>query len=137
MVQAGLIRPIVSVLGDRRALLIGLFSGAIGFAIFGLAPTGPLFWVGIPVMALWGIASPTSQGLMSHHVSPSEQGQLQGANSSLQGIANLIGPSVFSLVFAYAIGAGRAWNLPGAAFVLAAILLAAATVAAWHTTRER
>jgi DHA1 family tetracycline resistance protein-like MFS transporter len=136
VVQAGLIRPIVGWLGDRRAMLVGFSSGALGFAVFGLAPTGALFWIGIPVMSMWGLASPTSQALMSRYVSPSEQGRLQGANSSIQGIGNLIGPSIFSLIFAYAIGAGRDWDVPGAAFLLAAVMLFGATLVAWRTTRE-
>ena len=50
-VQGLAIGPIVRRLGERRALLLGLFSGAAGFLIYGAAPTGPLFWLGIPVMA--------------------------------------------------------------------------------------
>jgi DHA1 family tetracycline resistance protein-like MFS transporter len=84
-------------------------------------------------MALWGLASPTALGLMSRHVGPSEQGQLQGANSSIQGIANLLGPAIFALTFAHAITAG--WNLPGASFLLAALMLLAAALVAWWVTR--
>src|SRR6202035_5684257 len=51
--------------------------------------------------------------LVIRRVSASEQGQLQGANSSIQGIANLVAPVIFALLFAYAIGADRGWNLPG------------------------
>ena len=61
----------------------GLLCGALGMAIYGLAPTGRWFWLGVPVMALWGLSGPAIMGLMSRLVSPSEQGQLQGANSSL------------------------------------------------------
>ena len=103
----------------------------------GVAPTGWLFCVGVPLMALWGLASPTAGGLMSKRVSASEQGQLQGANGSIQGIANLVAPVIFALLFAYAIGAGRGWNLPGAPFLLAAILLVAAAGLAWRVTRPR
>ncbi len=37
---------------------------------------------------------------MSRHVGASEQGQLQGANASLMGIASLIGPAIFTQSFA-------------------------------------
>ena len=137
IVQAGLIGPIVRALGERATLLLGLACGAIGFAIFGLAPTGALFCVGIPVMALWGLGSAASLGLMSKHVGPSEQGQLQGANTSIEGVANLIGPGIFALSFAYAIGPGRVFNLPGAPFLIAALLLIAAAALAWIVTRPR
>src|SRR5262249_52374983 len=109
--------------------------GAIGFAIYGLAPTGWLFCLGVPVMALWGLASPAAGGLMSRYVSASEQGQLQGANACIQSLANLVGPGIFALLFAYVVGDGRGWNVPGAPFLLAALLLFAAAALAWRVTR--
>jgi MFS transporter, DHA1 family, tetracycline resistance protein len=135
IVQAGLIRPIVGRLGERRTLLVGLLSGAVGFAIYGLASSGLLFCLGIPVMSLWGLATPTAQGLMTRRVGASEQGRLQGAISSLTGIAGLIGPGLFTLTFSFAIGPARDWLPPGAPFVLAALLLFAATLIAGQATR--
>jgi DHA1 family tetracycline resistance protein-like MFS transporter len=118
VVQGGLVQPVVRRLGERGALLVGLIFGAAGFAIYGLAPTGLLFCVGVPVMTLWGLSGPAAQGLMTRRVQPSEQGQLQGANSSLRGIAGLFGPGLFTLTFATFIGAWRDWHLPGAPFLL-------------------
>jgi MFS transporter, DHA1 family, tetracycline resistance protein len=119
------VRPVVRRFGERRSLITGLLFGAVGFAIFGLAPTGWIFWIGIPVMSLWGLTSPAAQGLMTRRVSPGEQGQLQGANSSLMGFAGLIGPFLFTGIFAHFISP-PAWWLPGAPFLLAAALLALA-----------
>src|ERR1700733_417517 len=62
-VQGAGIGPIVKRFGERRALLLGLGSGALGFLIFGAARSGPLFWIGIPVMALWGVAGAATQAL--------------------------------------------------------------------------
>jgi DHA1 family tetracycline resistance protein-like MFS transporter len=135
IVQAGLIRPIVGRLGERRTLLLGLLFGAVGFAVYGLAPSGLLFCLGIPVMSLWGLATPAAQGLMTRRVGASEQGRLQGAISSLTGIAGLIGPGLFTLTFSFAIGPARDWLPPGAPFVLAALLLFAATLIAGQATR--
>jgi DHA1 family tetracycline resistance protein-like MFS transporter len=135
VVQAGLVGRFVKRFGERDTLVIGLVSGGLGFAIYGFAPTGWLFCLGVPVMALWGLASPTTAGLMSKQVSASEQGQLQGANASIQSIANLVGPGIFALLFAHAIGAGRGWGLPGAPFLLSALLLFAAAALAWRVTR--
>jgi DHA1 family tetracycline resistance protein-like MFS transporter len=88
-------------------------------------------------MSLWGLSSPAAGGLMSKRVSASEQGQLQGANASIQSVANLVAPGIFAVLFAYAIGTGRDWNLPGAPYLLAAVLLLAAAALAWHVTRAR
>jgi len=137
VVQAGLVGRCVKLFGERGTLVIGLLFGAFGFAIYGVAPSGWIFCLGVPVMALWGLASPSASGLMSKRVSASEQGQLQGANASIQGVANLVGPAIFALLFAYAIGGGRAWHLPGAPFLLAALLLMAAAGVAWQVTRAR
>jgi DHA1 family tetracycline resistance protein-like MFS transporter len=69
-------------------------------------------------------------------VPPTEQGQLQGALSSLRGIAFMIGPLVFTNVFASFIGANRDWHMPGAPYLLAALMIAGSTLIAWQTTRS-
>jgi DHA1 family tetracycline resistance protein-like MFS transporter len=134
VVQGTLVGPLVSRWGERRTLVAGLLLGAAGMAIYGLAPTGPIFCIGIPVMALWGLAGASVQGLMTQLVSPSEQGQLQGASTALMAISGLIGPGVFVSIFAYAIREGTWLDLPGAPWLLAALLLAAAAMAAWRVT---
>ena len=135
VVQAGLVGRVVARVGERRALITGLLFGALGFTIYGLSPTGGWFLVGVPVMSLWGLASPATQGLMTRLVGNSEQGQLQGANSSITGIAGLFGPSVFTFTFAVAISPTRDWHLPGAPFLLAALLLTAALGMAYRLAR--
>ncbi len=137
LVQAGLVARAVSWFGERRALMAGLLCGALGFAIYGIAPTGAWFLIGVPVMSLWGLANPATQGLMSRLVGPSEQGQLQGANSSMTGIAGLIGPFLFTLSFAFAIDPAHALHLPGAPFLLAGALLTAAMALAYRKAGMR
>jgi DHA1 family tetracycline resistance protein-like MFS transporter len=133
-VQGAGIGPIVRRFGERRALLLGLGSGAIGFLIFGAAPTGPLFWIGIPVMALWGVAGAATQALTTRLVAPDQQGQLQGATSSVQSVSQLLGPFLFTLTFAYFIDAQAPVKLPGAPFLLASALLVMALLLAARAT---
>jgi len=132
-VQGAAIGPMVRRFGERRALLFGLGSGAAGFLIFGAAPSGPLFWLGIPVMALWGVAGAATQALMTRLVTPEQQGQLQGATASVQSVSQLLGPFLFTLTFAYFIGAQAPVMLPGAPFLLASALLLLALVVAART----
>ncbi|QNI34027.1 TCR/Tet family MFS transporter [Alloacidobacterium dinghuense] len=94
---AVLVKPAVKLLGDRNALLLGLVFATAGFAMFGLSQTGLLFWFGIPVMCLWGLSGPTAQSLMTLYVLPDQQGRLQGAVSSIRGLAGLIGPAIFDV----------------------------------------
>ena len=122
--------------GERSALIAGLLFGAAGFATYGIAATGAVFLIGVPLMALWGFANPAALGLMSRRVGAQEQGQVQGANGSIAGIANLIGPGIFTQVFALAIAPERSWHLPGAPFALACMMLLAAMAIAWRVTAQ-
>jgi DHA1 family tetracycline resistance protein-like MFS transporter len=136
-VQGLAIGPIVRRLGERRALVLGLACGAAGFLIFGLAPTGPLSWLGIPVMALWGVSGAALQALTTQMVKPEQQGRLQGATTSVQSVSQLLGPFLFTLTFAYFIGAQAPVKLPGAPFLLAAALLLLALGIAVRTLAAR
>ncbi|MEI7871396.1 MAG: TCR/Tet family MFS transporter [Alphaproteobacteria bacterium] len=138
IVQGLLVGPAVARLGERWAMIVSLLFGAVGMTIYGLAPTGLWFWIGVPVMSLWGLAGPASQSLMSRLVGPSEQGQLQGANTALMSIAGIVAPGLFAITFAYFIEPipGRL-NLPGAPYLVAALLLVVAAVIAARATAQR
>ncbi len=123
IVQGGLVRPFVKRFGEHKALLIGIFFGMLGFAGFGLAPTGTLFLCSIPLMALWGFSNAATQSMMTKHVSHKEQGQLQGANGSLRAIAELVGPMLFTVTYAFFIDPTHSWQLPGSPFFLASLLM--------------
>lgn len=135
IIQGGLMGPIVRRFGERRALLAGLGLGALGFATYGFAPTGRAFACGIPLLACWGLAGPAAQAIMSRHVAADSQGRLQGTVQGLRGISSLIGPMLFTATFAAAIAPGHAVKVPGAAFLLSSLLLAAALALGWRVTR--
>lgn len=135
IVQAGLVRRVVPKIGERRALMLGLGFGALGFAMYGAAPNGYWMLAGIPVMALWGFAGPATQSMMTAQLAAHEQGRLQGALSSLMGVAGMIGPGLFTQVFAFFIITRDGWALPGAPMYIAAILLVAAMFVAWRASR--
>ena len=134
IVQAGLSGAAVRRFGERRTLLAGCAFGVAGFAIYGLAPRGVVFLLGIPVMAFWGLAGPATQALMSRQVDASEQGRLQGAVTSLSSLAGIFAPFLFASLFASVIGPRAAWHLPGASFLLSAALVFVAGVVAWKAT---
>lgn len=125
IVQSVVMQPAITWLGERRSLITGLAFGTAAFALTGFAPNGSVVLAAIVLMALWGLAGPPAQSLMTHRVSVKEQGELQGALGSMRSIAMLIGPGVFSWMFAYSIDLkAHAWQVPGAAWYLAALLLA-------------
>lgn len=135
IVQGWLVKSITATYGERKTLLAGLLCGAIGFSVYGLAPKGWIYCLGIPIMAFWGLAGPAMQSLMTRRVSASAQGQLQGAIASLVGIGGLIGPGIFTQAFAFFIGSETLWHLPGAPFLFASSLLLVAAAIARRVTK--
>lgn len=134
VVQGALMRPFVSRFGERTALLTGLISGTIGMFMFAFAATPLLFWAGIAAMAMWGFAPAATQSFMSKRVGPSEQGELQGAISTIRSLTALIGPGIFTLTFAWFQERGH-WQFSGAAWLLGAVMIAMSIPLAWSATR--
>jgi MFS transporter, DHA1 family, tetracycline resistance protein len=137
IVQAALTGVVVKRVGERASLLFGLVCGVLGMAMMGLAPTAVWFYASIPLQALWGLGGPPMQSIMSRAVDETQQGQLQGALSSLRGVTGMIGPLLFTAAFGAGIAPGASYQVPGAAFLLAAVLLGGAAVASTIATRSR
>jgi len=129
-ISGGLTGRIVAWLGERRTLYIGQFFGAVGMVMAGIARSGTLYIASIPVISMWNISFPAAQGMMTHRVSEREQGELQGAIGSLRSIAFVIGPFLFSGIFAWFINPKHSFQLPGAPYYLAAALLFTAMIMA-------
>jgi MFS transporter, DHA1 family, tetracycline resistance protein len=136
IVQGGLIKRFIAAFGERRTLLLGLGFGAAGFVLYGFAPTGAWFWAVMPIAALWGIATPAAQALITRQVSPTEQGRLQGSIVSLGSVAGIIGPTIFTRVFSDTAshGPGNPWV--GICFWLAGAMLLVGLLLAWRATRN-
>ncbi len=126
VVQTFFVGPVVARIGERGALLLGTVGGAAGFFLYGLAPNGWAYIASAPVFAVMSFLQPGLQGLMTRRVGPQAQGQLQGANQSLQGIASVTGPMIFGLTFAWAVRNDATLHLPGLPILMASSLLAAA-----------
>jgi DHA1 family tetracycline resistance protein-like MFS transporter len=123
IVQGGLTGRIVKLMGERRAMLLGLICGAVAFIGYALAPSWPIFVAFLPIGSLWGVTTPNIQSLMSSKIDPQEQGRLQGANMSLGAMATIFAPLIFGGLLAAATCAGVPVWLSGAAFGLAGLFL--------------
>jgi DHA1 family tetracycline resistance protein-like MFS transporter len=130
IVSGGLVGPYVKKFGERFSLVSGLFYGVLGFAGFGMATHGWAMLSAIPFIALWGVAGPAVQSLMSQRVDASSQGKLQGAINSLRALTGIVGPTLFTRVFTAAISPGTHLLSPGAPYYLAAVLLMASLLLA-------
>jgi len=135
IVSGVLVGPFVKRFGERISLASGLTFGTLGFLAFGLATRGWVLLATIPFIALWGIAAPAIQALMSRYVDPSSQGKLQGAINSLRAVTGMFGPILFTQVFAVAISPRISLHIPGAPYLLAAALLCSSLLLAVYVTR--
>ena len=124
-------------LGEALALRTGLGFSIAAMLVYAFAWEGWMFLLGIVFQSAAGIMGPALQALMSRRVSGTDQGKLQGALSSAIGIAGMFGPIIFSQVFAWALGPGAVYGVPGAAFLVSALFYLAALGVAWAATRER
>ncbi|MBC7919898.1 MAG: TCR/Tet family MFS transporter [Ferruginibacter sp.] len=122
LVQGLLTRIIIPRIGDRRAVITGLLLYAFGFVLFGFASRGWMMYAAVVPFALGGIAGPAIQGLISRQVGPSEQGELQGALTSLASLTAIVGPLLATNLFAYFNAPAAPVHLPGAAFLMGTLL---------------
>jgi DHA1 family tetracycline resistance protein-like MFS transporter len=122
------VEPTVRWMGERWAMMVGVGLFLASQLLFALAATSALFLVGHVVMGLGGIGTPAFNAVMSRRVGPDRQGEFQGAIGSLQGLAGLFGPLIFSGSFAYVTSPGSLWRLTGAPFFLSAAFALAALI---------
>jgi DHA1 family tetracycline resistance protein-like MFS transporter len=137
IVQSLLVGPVVARIGERWAVLLGAFATMAAFVWYGSASLGWLYLMGVPLFALGGFLQPGLQGLMTRRLHPNQQGQLQGANQSLTGIASIIGPIVFGSVFAWSVRHDATLHAPGLAIYVAAGLMGAAFLLALGVARRQ
>ena len=117
-------------LTERGAVIAGLGLCVVGYACIGQAPTEVLFWAALTPVMLGGIAFPSLMSLLSKRVGVDEQGQLQGALAILFGITALVGPLIFTNIFAWSIGPGSWLHAPGLPFFFGSALLTLSTALA-------
>lgn len=124
VVQGGLIRPAIRIFGETRTVLLGLGIEVIALLLVALLPDGRVVLALIPISALGAIALPALQGILSRIAPDNAQGELQGVLSSLASVAMIIGPLLMTQVFALFTTETAPFSLPGAPFVLSAVLIA-------------
>lgn len=137
IVQGFLVRKIVPRLGEPRSLVIGLVIGVLGFAGYGLATEGWMIYVIIALASLGGIGGPAAQALITRSVPPTEQGEVQGALTSLNSIAQILGPLLCGWLFGvFADRATAPAYIPGASFFAGSLLVAFGLVLTALTLRR-
>lgn len=135
LVQGGLVRVVNPRIGNEKSIYVGLGLYALGLLLFAFASEGWMMFVFLVPYCLGGIAGPALQSIISGHVPPNEQGELQGALTSLMSATSIVGPPLMTNLFAYFTHKEAPVYFPGAAFFLAALLMIASTYYAYMALR--
>jgi MFS transporter, DHA1 family, tetracycline resistance protein len=135
LVQGGLIRIVIPKIGQERSLYIGLLLYSIGMVLFAFATQGWMMFAFCTVYCLGGIAGPAIQGIISSHVPSNEQGELQGALTSLMSATSIVGPLLMTHLFSFFTRPSAPVYFPGAPFLMGAVLFLASTILSYRSLK--
>jgi DHA1 family tetracycline resistance protein-like MFS transporter len=136
LVQAGLTRVINPRLGNERSIYLGLLLYSLGLVLFAFATEGWMMFAFLIPYCLGGIAGPSLQSVLAGHVPPGEQGELQGALTSLMSLTTILGPLLMNNLFKFFTTGKDHIHFPGAPFLLGAIFMVGSIIVAWMTLRS-
>lgn len=136
LVQAVLIKKINPWLGNERSIYIGFIFYAAGLFMFAFATQGWMMFAILIPYCFGGIAGPALQSIISGNVSRTEQGELQGALTSLISLTSIIGPPLMTGLFAYFTGPKAPFRFEGVSFFVGAIIMMVAAIIAWVNLRS-
>ncbi|MCA1492254.1 TCR/Tet family MFS transporter [Sinorhizobium alkalisoli] len=135
-VMAVVLPRVVSKLGERRTATLGLAFTALGMAGYAAAWQGWMVYVVIVATALESLAEPPLRSIASAHVPSSAQGELQGALTSISSATTILGPLLFTQIFAHFAGPAATYRFSGAPYAISTCLVAAA-LAIFHLRVRR
>jgi MFS transporter, DHA1 family, tetracycline resistance protein len=131
-VQAGLTRVVNPRLGNEKSIYVGLLLYSLGLVLFAFASETWMMFVFLIPYCLGGIGGPSLQSVLAGHVPANEQGELQGALTSLMSITTIIGPLIMNNLFKYFTTDKAPFHFPGVSFLLGAILMLLSVVITWY-----
>lgn len=137
IVQGGLIRVINPKLGVQNSVYLGLILYAVGLLLFAFAASTWLMFVFLVPYCLGGICGPALQSIISGNVPPNEQGQLQGALTSLMSATAIVGPPIMTGLFSFFTKKGTPVYFPGSPFLLGSLLMFISTLMAYHALKTK
>ena len=136
IVQAGLIRVVIPRLGQQKSLYTGMLLYGVGLVLFAFASASWMMFVFIIPYTMGGIARPALQGIISNQVPANEQGELQGALTSLMSATTIIGPLMMTNLFAFFTASQAPVFFPGAPFLMGAVLILLGAFLAMRSMRK-
>ncbi len=132
LVQGLLIRVVNPKLGNEKSIYIGLGLYALGLLLFAFATQSWMMFVFLVPYCLGGISGPALQSVISGAVPAYEQGELQGALTSLISLTSIVGPMMMTGLFSYFTSPNTPLYFPGISFLAGAVLMFASAVIAYR-----
>ena len=123
LVQGVLIRVIIPKIGEYNTMIVGIILNILGSILFSIATEGWMLFCFIVPYSLGGLAGPAIQGILSNQIPENEQGQLQGALTSMMSATGIFGPLLMTSIFSYFTSNNSPIYFPGAPFIAGAILV--------------
>jgi DHA1 family tetracycline resistance protein-like MFS transporter len=137
-VQAGLTRVINPRIGNEKSIYLGLCLYTLGLVLFAFASKGWMMFAFLVPYCLGGICGPSLQAVISKHVGGNQQGELQGALTSLMSLTTIIGPLIMNSTFAYFTSNKAPFYFPGIHFLIGAFCMLLSVVITYAVlSRER
>jgi DHA1 family tetracycline resistance protein-like MFS transporter len=130
-VQAGLTRVINPKIGNTNSIYAGLLLYTLGLLLFAFASQTWMMFAFLIPYCLGGIANPSLQATIATYVAPNQQGQLQGALTSLMSLSTIIGPLIMNNLFTYFTSNKAPFYFPGVSFLLGALFMLTSAVIAF------
>lgn len=124
VVQGGMIRVFLRVLGDRKTVIYGHLFDILAFGVIAFNANGTVALLLTPLAAMGAVITPALQGVMSRRVSDDAQGELQGVLVSVNALAMIISPMLMTGTFAAFTRPDASFQFPGAPFLLSMVLIA-------------
>lgn len=115
-------------LGEVNAVFIGMAGGAVAFIGYAFANTPWQLYAWMLPFGLMAFVMPALNKIMSTEVGPKEQGELQGAITSLGSLTSVGAPVLMAQLFSWFTGRAAPVYFPGAPFAAAALCMVLAGV---------
>lgn len=137
-VQVGLTRVLNPKIGDEKSIYLGLILYTIGLVLFAFASSTWMMFVFLIPYCMGGVAGPALQSTLAGHVAQNQQGQLQGALTSLMSLTTVIGPLIMNNLFTFFTSPKAPFQFPGVSFLLGAIFMLFSLLIVWAVlSREK
>jgi DHA1 family tetracycline resistance protein-like MFS transporter len=132
LVQGIGVRFAAPLLGPGRSVALGVGGFVVAAVIYLYAGSTAVIYAAIVIGGLQGLIGPSIQALNSAAIDGSSQGELQGATQSISSIAQIIGPPLYTGIFAKFSGPAAIAQIPAMPLLVAAGIALVALALFWR-----